>query len=185
MRKNILTDTLIQALSVVSGIIGVVLTLIGLGFQHLFPWITFGRWWRLPELGINPWKWSYYHISPFFVEFRLEDGVSKYQWFYKIDTTLTGVACFIGAVIGLIGLFARSRKVNLAGGLIVMGSIIAFAICLPGLYPYIAWGSGAKLTFVGALAIMASALLGYIKDNIQKNRFLLNRLRESWQHSTN
>ena len=151
------------------GILGVGLALIGVAFQHLFPWFTFKKAWLLSHQGTNSWKWAYYHISPFLIRYRLEDGIPQSLWFYRTDTTLIGVICLIGAMTGLLGVFARAQRINLVGGIIVMFSLPAFGICLPGLYPNIAWGFGAKLIFLGSIAILASTMTGYFKNNLQKN----------------
>jgi len=175
-------ETLIGIASSMLGILGVGLALVGVAFQHLFPWFTFKKAWLLPQQGTNPWKWAYYHISPFLISYRLEGGIPQSLWFYRTDTTLIGVICLIGAMTGLLGVFARAQRISLVGGIIVMFSLPAFGTCLPGLYPNIDLGFGAKLTFFGSIAILASTLTGYFKNNLHKNRRLYKRLIESWQH---
>lgn len=148
----------------VIGIIGVCLTLVGTIFQSLFPWITFKKGLVFPLPTPKPWRWVYYQISPFIIRYQLEGDIVQEQWFYKMDTTLIGAICIIGAIIGLIGVFTNIRKINLAGGIMIMFALIGFGTCLPGLYPYIAWESGAKLTFFGSIMLISSAVIGYLKD---------------------
>ena len=176
------TEIILEISSRLLGIAGAILAFIGVTFQHLFPWVTFQVQPFPSPPATKSWQWLYYQISPFLLRYQLEGDIPHETWFYKADATLIGVICLIGAMIGLIGVLMKKRTISFIGGIIVMSSLITFGTCLPGLYPLIAWGFGAKITFYGSFAILTSAIIGYLKDNLQKNRVLLKRLLESWQN---
>lgn len=173
-------ERLIEIFSGMLGMVGVSLTIIGIVFQYRFPWITFEDWWSVPQPAQRQWVLAYYQISPFIIRYRVEGAVFIDLWFYKIHTTLIGLLSLIGGMIGLLGILKRSRKINFVGGMVVLFTLTAFGASLPGLYPSITWGSGAKLTFYGFIAITASALFGYIKDALYKDWLLRKKITESW-----
>jgi len=180
MEKKVPIEILLEIFGNVLGTLGVSLAIVGLIFQYNFPWITFEKWWTVPQPAPRPWRLVYYQISPFIIRYHPEGDVSSYQWFYKIDATAIGVTCFVGGIIGLIGVLKKMRKTNLVGGILVMFSLIAFGTSLPGLYPSMAWGMGARFTFYGSLSIMTSALISYTKDFLQKNRLRKREIEFSW-----
>ena len=171
-------------LASISGIGGLILSFLGLTFQQYFPWVKFkSDRFLLPRFreGEVFWEWVYYELSPFILHYNSETGESMTSWFYRLNMTVTGVIGLIGIVVGCVGIALKMRKLTFAGGLTIVFSMITFATSLPGVYPSFAWGLGAKLTFYGALAVIASAAVGVFFDTSEKNREYVARLMKAWQ----
>jgi hypothetical protein len=168
----------------ISGIGGLILSFIGLTFQQYFPWVKFKSdrflLTRFRE-GEVFWEWIYYELSPFILHYNSETGEIMTNWFYRVNMTVTGVICAMGIVLSLMGIALSRKKVTLAGGLVIVFSMIAFATSLPGVYPNFNWGWGAKATFYGALLIMLSAALRTIYENGVRNEEYLSSLIKLWQ----
>ena len=173
-------ETILEMLGVISGIFGFILVLISTFFPFHFPWATFQDS-RVIYVPAPKLQWGFYQISPLLISVHIQDETKYHLWFYKNNMILIGLICFIGAIISLIGLLRKRRKINFVGVSFVIFSIIAFGTSLPGVYPYFNWGVGIKLTFYGSLLMFTSTIIFYIKENLQKNRFLYKKLLELWK----
>ena len=179
MRK-ILRETILEILGIISGIFGFILILISTFFPFNFPWVTFQHS-RVIYVPAPKLQWIFYQISPLLINVHVQDEIKHHLWFYKNSMTLIGLISFIGAITSLIGLLRKRRKITFVGLSFVNFSLIAFGTSLPGVYPYFNWGVGIKLTFYGSLLMFTSTIIFYIKENLQKNRFLYEKLLESWK----
>jgi len=163
------------------GVIGFASALLSVAFQEILPWVTFQQEYLLINPATKVWEWVYFEISPFLIRYQFESGVARIEWFYKMDSTLIGAMCLAGTAVGLIGVLKKSRIMNLIGGTLVFASLPAFGTSLPGIYPYIAWSSGAKMAIFGSIMLLASASIGYVKDHREKERLSLKNLKEAWE----
>jgi len=179
-----ITYTITNIIAGLIGTVGLILSFMGIAFQQFFPWVKFkSDRFLLPRVreGEKFWEWVYYRLSPFIVHYSSETGETVTTWFYRLNMTITGVIGLIGIVVGCVGIALKMRKLTFAGGLTIVFSMITFATSLPGVYPSFAWGLGAKLTFYGAIVIIASAAVGVFFDTSEKNREYVARLIKAWQ----
>lgn len=163
------------------GLVGVAMVLQGVSFQASSPWATFKDDRFLPSNEDKVWEWVYYQISPFVLKSRAETGMSTISWFYRTNMTATGVICYIGAGLGMIGVIFMKRKMSIFSVGVILFSMIFFGTSLPGVYPYFSWAVGAQNTFYGALIILLSAFLGMFFDYYNMNRNFASAIIQKWQ----
>jgi hypothetical protein len=173
---------ILKALSIVLGLIGITLLFTGILFQNHFPWITF-RTQPYPQPPVTkPWQWVFFEISPFVYKLHVQGGVQTFQWYYKLDSTISGIFCLFGAVGYLISIFVKKRWISIFSSIITLFSLLVFGSTLPGYYPSTAWGSGAKLILYGSFSILTSVFLDYIAEDKKNDKKLLERLLQLWSH---
>jgi len=163
------------------GLVGVAMVLSGVTFQDSSPWATFKDDRFLPSNEDRVWEWVYYQISPFVLKSRAETGASSTSWFYRTNMTATGVICYIGAGLGVIGVVLMKRKTSIFSVGVIIFSMIFFGTSLPGVYPYFSWAVGAQNTFYGALILLLSAFLGMIFDYYTMNQNIVSAIIQKWQ----
>lgn len=172
---------ILKAFSIVLGLVGISLLFTGIFFQNYFPWITF-RIQPYPQPPVTkPWQWVFFEISPFVYQLHVQGGVDQIQWYYKLDSTISGIFCLSGVLVYMISMLVKKRWISIMGSIITLFSLLVFGSTLPGYYPSTAWGSGAKLIVYGSFSIIASVILGYVVEEKEKDKMLLKRLLQLWR----
>lgn len=142
-------------------IIGVFLAISGL----IGPWYSFDR------CDLEVGECYSITMSPFIFTVEISDFNSPnrdaidHQVFYlkQLDEISIGVVCVLGSLLSLYGVTKKRLKLGLYGGCIAITSVLSFSIVLPvgaSGFTRISIGWGAYVTFIGALLMIASSIMG-------------------------
>lgn len=174
-------DTILVLAAVGFALVGIALVSVGVLFQQAYPWITFKKGVVLLPPNPKPWRFIFYEVSPFLLQYQFDEEEIHVEWFYKTDALMVGMMCAIGVITSIIGVLVSRWKLLLLGGSLSMFTLIAFGTCLPGLYPYISWSIGAQYTFYGSILILVASAVSYHRHGKKYDKIRHIKLIESWR----